>query len=126
MRAGCSRVLRAPVLAVLGLAALLAGCYSWPPADTAMQVFNETDHAVIVQMSVFDRNGLLVHEDEVAVAPRSMAEVTRLHLPAGSYSVLARSDSGLEAQELYSIGRETPSLKVWLSADGLRLGLSST
>src|SRR5688572_16641865 len=107
------------------LVALLSGCLSWPQADAALLVFNETGRDATIEISVFDRNGVPVHHDRVAVPANSMAEGVRLDLPAGSYSILARSDDGRESQHMFSLDRGS-SVQVWVTADGERLGLAVT
>ena len=105
---------------------LLSGCTGWPPTDADARVFNETELPAVVQLQLFDRNGIPVYDDTVAVAPQSMTRGKPIELPAGTYAIAARMAGAEDAVEAYSLGRETPSVKVWVTASGLDVGVSVT
>ena len=110
------------LLGMFALLALLAGCLE-TRSDAALRVVNETDSPATVDLAVFDRNGVPVHHDRIAVAARSVAEGAPLSLPEGEYSVQARTDRGLEVQQLLQVVHGS-AVKVWLAADGDQIGLA--
>lgn len=114
-----------PALAFLAVL-LLAGCAAGPPTAADARVFNETDAPAVVQLLLYDRNGMPVHEDTITVAPQSMAEGRTIELPAGTYAIAARMDGVAEALEAYALGRETPSVKVYVTEGKLDIGVSVT
>ncbi len=114
----------ARIVGAVPFALLVAGCYGWPGADSDLQVFNETDAAAGVGVALFAEDGGLAHGDTVSVGPHSMAEGAKVKAPAGTHRIEARS-GGQAASETHSLGRETPAVKVHVTAGGLDIRVST-
>lgn len=99
-------------------ALLVAGCFGWPPAEPEVHVYNETDAAATVEVVLFAEDGGIAHQDIVSVGPHATAEGKKVKVPAGTYRIEARSGPWA-LNETNSLGRSTPEVGVYVTADGL-------
>ena len=110
-----------PAIAAL----LLAGCSAWTAIDADSKVFNETDQTATVEISLTNEDGEIVYRETITAAPRNLTYGEKIQAPAGTYIIRAQSGPH-EIEETHDLGRENPSIEIFIRPDGLMIGISIT